>query len=182
MRVGKLYYHLLDQGVILSDVLELIERAKKFPSLCGVTFRGKWVSLIVPGDTERFDEMVAVGRGPQSLTDVEFLRGSETGKRYLPQFARFPGDPLALMDSRYEVKKRCEQEGRSCEGHVKVKEREREEAPQDYTEGVQLSEKVLNGLVRSELAGQTVTKRELMLTKEKIRNNATPEWKRAKGK
>lgn len=172
--------HLRSQGLDYEQALELVERKAKSPHLSGVTLRGKWISLALP-DGRRFNEMVAAGRPPNAVSDVEFLKGSGTGKKYIPQLARFPNDPRALVSSRGEVQKLCEESGRSCDGLVKVKEREREEAPQDYTEGVGVSEQCLNSAVRAELAGQTVTKRELTLAKEKIRDKITPNWKKQKG-
>ena len=171
--------HLLSQGVSREVAEELAARKAKSPNLRGITLKNRWISLCADKPFG-FDEMVEAGRPPNAVSDVEFLRGR--GKIYVPQLARFSNDPRALVASRGEVQKLCEQQGKGCDGLVKVKERPREEAPQGYTEGVQLSESVLNGLVRSELAGKTVTKRELELTKEKIRSNATPEWKKSKGR
>jgi hypothetical protein len=88
--------------------------------------------------------MLASQSPPMSNTDREFLEGqhrqfekqprlgdelkrvaelhgqSTTGKIYLGQLARFPGDPEAWVDGRGDVKRICEQRGWSCDGAIQV--------------------------------------------------------------
>ena len=67
-------------------------------------------------------EMFALQAPPMSNSDREFLHDThETGKKYISQIARFPNDPRALVSSRGEVQKICEQNGWGCEGAVTTK-------------------------------------------------------------
>ncbi len=173
--------YIQSQGVPFEDALDLIGRKLATPHLMGCTYKGRYISLDMSKDTSRVNDMLRSGRAPQSVSDVEFLKGQDTGKKYLPQFARFPGDPRAVVSSRGEVQKMCEQEGRGCDGLVKVKERPREEAPQSPCEGVDVADHVLNALVRKEFAGQTVTVKEVKRKREEIRQRVKPPWKKPKG-
>ena len=100
----------------------------------------------------KFDQMVMAGRGPYLRTDVEFLKshcngnqferipyqgdaykescekhgGSVTGKVYLHQLARFPGDPKAWVSGRGDVERVARERGMHVEGLVDVKVEEPE--------------------------------------------------------
>lgn len=92
------------------------------------------------------DRMIVDGRPPNSRTDREFLIGSEngrqfqetpklgdayresceksggstTGKKYLRQLARFPGDPKAWVSGRGDVERVAKERGMGVEGLVNV--------------------------------------------------------------
>ena len=195
--------HLQLQGITGEDALELLDRKAKKPSLNGVTFRGRYVSLVVV-DAEKFDEMVESGIPPVSKTDVEFLKGSEngsqfandpfagdyyasvakkagvsiTGKKYLGQLAKYPGDPKAWVSCRGDVQQVCEERGWGSEGNVNVKMRERENPP---SEAVPIADDIVNKEVIRELAGQTVKVKEAMDVREKVTDRLTPKWKKKRG-
>lgn len=158
-----LLQHLELQGISGERALELLERKRVTPSLTGCVVAGRWVTL-VPATGRKFDEMVASGVPPASNTDREFMSASEngrqfqgrpeqgdfykkvaeqhgqsiTGKKYLSQLARFPGDPQAWISSRGDVQKVLEERGWGSDGLVNVKARPREEAskPVDVAEDI----------------------------------------------
>lgn len=102
------------------------------------------------GTSHSLAEMLAFAQPPQGVSDCTFMRGtangrqfqgqeqtaefyrkvteseggSVKGKKYLSSLARYPGDPLAWVEGRGDVVRRCEAMGRGCEGAVTVKARE----------------------------------------------------------
>ena len=98
------------------------------------------------------DKMLAIGRTPYLRTDVEFLKATEngrqfqgmeyqgdaykescekhggtvTGKKYLHQLARFPGDPEAWVSGRGDVERVARKRKMGVEGLVDVKTPEAE--------------------------------------------------------
>lgn len=105
------------------------------------------------GESHRVAEMLATRETPSLNTDATFLQGycngnqfeksqylgdyyrrvaeklgqNVNGKVYLSSIARFPGDPMAWVNSKADVVAQCERAGFGCDGAVKVKPREEEE-------------------------------------------------------
>jgi hypothetical protein len=99
------------------------------------------------GESHKLAEMLALQRTPGAVTDSTFLAGhvngnqfaddpnagarykreaeaagvSTTGKVYLSQLAKYPGDPKAWVSSRGDVARVCKERGWACSGAVKVK-------------------------------------------------------------
>lgn len=147
----------------------------------------------------RFDQMVISCRAPQSVTDREFMEGTENGrqfqrnpqqgdfyrkvaeaegqsvkgKKYISQLARYPGDPEAWVSGRGDVQARCEERGSGCAGMVNVKARDADEAAKP----VDVADDILEREVAREAEGQPLRKRELMDLKEKVKGRLKPSWK-----
>lgn len=195
-----LFCHILRQGVSEDRAEDLIDRKKKNPQLTGVDVGGRWISLSIPSGV-LFDQMVESGIPPQSVTDVEFLRGrvngnqferqpkhgerykkecekrggQTTGRVYLSQLARFPGDPEAWVGGRGDVQKVLESRGWGGEGLVNVKAKESESEP---APAVDVADKIVVRETARELAGQTVSRREYLDKKEKVKARLKPRWKK----
>lgn len=194
------------QGVEVENALELIERKAKNKSLTGVSFGGKWISLMPPNEQtiQRANEMLASGKPPQSNTDVEFLRdtengrqfekspdvgdklkkacekagGSTTGKKYLGQLARYPGDPLAWVSGRGEVERFCERTGAACEGAVNVKGQERSEPP---PQPIPIADKIVHRETTAVFVKEGQKKATVRQYKKKfaeVRDKLVPAWKK----
>ncbi len=189
------------QGVTGDLALELLERKSKTPSLQGLVVGGRYVSLDAKIDTSRVNAMLDSGVPPAANTDREFLMGSEngrqfqsrpevgnaykavtereggsvTGKKYISQLARYPGDPEAWVSGRGDVAKILEQRGWGCDGAVKTKVRERDTPP---SPGPEVAEDIVERETHKALEGQTVTKKEYLDTKEKVKNKIKPKWKK----
>jgi hypothetical protein len=97
------------------------------------------------------------------------------GKVYLSSLARFPGDPRALVDSRGDVRKICEQEGWNCEGSVNVKGKQL--PPRESTD---VAEDIVQEHVEAEIekAGGRMKPKEVADTREKVKNRLRPHWKK----
>ena len=199
--------HLRLQGVEGDDALELIDRKAKTPLLHGVTLRGKFISLTTPtkADAERIDAMLESGRAPGCVTDALFMVGTEngrqfatdpesgdaykkiadavgvsvTGKKYMSNLCRpgMPGDPEAWVSGRGDVQRICEKRGYGSEGTVKVKMRDRQEAP---APAIPIDPKIVDREWVKELAGQTLPIKEAMDVREKVADRLTPPWKKKK--
>lgn len=195
--------HLRLQGVEREDILGLIELKTKNPDRSSTTLRGKYISLDPRKDSAKFDAMVESGQVPGCMTDSVFLEGSENGRqfaknpkigdhykkecekrggqtkgrKYLSQLAKFPGDPSAWVSGRGDVQKVLEKRGWGSEGSVNVKQRGPDKPPPPP---VPIADKIVDRETARELEGQTVTKREYMDKREKVRNRLLPPWARKK--
>ena len=144
------------------------------------------------------DRMLVAAAAPSANTDREFLHGqcngnqferqpdlgdfykrqcerrggTTKGRKYLSQLARFPGDPEAFVSGRGDVQKVLEQRGWGAEGSVKATRRE----PKEPKPAVGVADKIVDRETVRELEGQTVTKREYLDKREKVRNRIKPRW------
>lgn len=83
--------------------------------------RGQGMPGVIGGDTNFWRGNWADQALPASYHQSAAAAGvSTTGKRYLGQLAKFPGDPAAWVSGVDDVAKRCRQEGWGCSGEVKV--------------------------------------------------------------
>jgi hypothetical protein len=107
------------------------------------------------GTPGRLEEMLAARSPPMSNTDREFLEGrggchdqfqgspqgefyrraaaaagvDTAGRVYLSSLAAYPGDPVAWVSGRGDVRRVCEERGWGCRGAVDVPVRAEEPAP-----------------------------------------------------
>lgn len=147
-----------------------------------------------------FDRMVMNGRPPASVTDKEFMVGTENGrqfqkrpevgnfyrrvaeregqnikgKKYISQLARYPGDPEAWVSGRGDVQARCDERGWGCDGSVKVKAKEAEEAAKP----VDVAPDILEREVLKAKEGKTMTKRQAEDLTHAVKEKLTPSWKK----
>lgn len=152
-------------------------------------------------DLSAFDRMVVAQSPPGANTDREFLHGvcngnqferqpeignyykrecekrggSVKGRKYLSQLAKFPGDPEAWISSRGDVQKVLEKRGWGSEGSVKVKARESDKEP---AKAIPIADKIVDRETARELEGQTVTKREYLDRRDKVKRRLSPSRKK----
>lgn len=153
------------------------------------------------GETHNMANMLAVRRAPGARTDREFLRGhhsgsqfasdpttgneysriakaagvSPTGKVYKSSLARFPGDPLAWVTGRGDVKRRCVQEGWSCEGAVTHKVAPRQ-AP-----SIPLAQDIVDQHADQIIADDPSKATKRKEVEAEVREKHTPHWHKNKG-
>ena len=191
---AELIEYVMKQGVPREAACELVQRKLSNPNLTMCQHRGKMISLSPPTaeSIARFDAMVAAGVPPAARTDREFLEGtangrqfeknpaagdfykkeaekrggSTKGRRYLSQLARFPGDPEAWVSDRHDVQKVLEGRGWGCDGSVKTPLVEKEPITKPR---VDVADDVINEVVATELEGQTVTKKEYVKARAKVK-------------
>lgn len=134
--------------------------------------QARYVAHRLDGMAHFLAEMLAFQAPPQSKTDREFLRGhcngnqfedtpwigeaykhlaqeagvDPTGKVYLGQLARFPGDPEAWITGRGDVQRLCEERGWQCSGAVNVKASPLEASPE-----VPIAEDIVSDMVERRL-------------------------------
>lgn len=145
---------------------------------------------------DRLQEMFSSGRGPYLQTDSVYLEGVDnedfyqkrlarqhgvavTGKRYISQLARFPGDPQAFVSGRGDIQKICEQRGWGCEGAVKVKKQGPKKEP--VFGGNDVADDILNEQVDKIVAQEPAAKRHLVdrrELKEQVRDKLKPRKKK----
>jgi hypothetical protein len=195
--------YIMAQGVPKEAALELAERAKKNPRLVSIMHGGQLIRVQMPTNYDSVNAMLETGVGPFLMTDSTFLENrcngnqfegrewagddykavakkagvSTTGKVYMSSLATFPGDPKAWVSGRGDVQKYLEETGRGSTGAVTVKAREAEEPPPPP---IGVAESCVDREVRNVLEGQTVTKKEYVEAREKVRERLTPFWKRGK--
>jgi hypothetical protein len=150
------------------------------------------------GTSHNLAEMFALAEPPASNTDREFLHGhangnqfegeddvaneyrkkaeaagvSTTGKVYLTQLARTPGDPEAWVDGKGDVQRVCERRGWGARGLVNVKAAEKEPAPETAV-GENIIEREVNEICAARPDGDEIDKADL---REQVRAKRKPHW------
>lgn len=135
---------------------------------------------------------------PSSRTDREFLMGSEngrqfqgqeatgeaykkvaesagvsvTGKKYLSQLARYPGDPEAWVSGRGDVQRICEKRGWGCNGLVDVKAADVGPRPDPED----LSDDIVAEKMEAAIGEADVRDVDLPSLEEKVRSQHRPHW------
>ena len=148
------------------------------------------------GQGHNFAEMCALQRPPNAIgTDSNFWRGgwnnnvpdeyrqqataagvSMTGKRYLGQLARFPGDPSAWVAGTGDIKAICESRGWGCDGAVKTKKSDLADVqadPQPYKVADDLIDEKMERVVE-ENPDLLHNRQQLLDVREKIEQKALP--------
>jgi len=189
--------YLLAQGLTLDQAEEVVEKKTKNPSLTGISIGGKWV-ILTSKDASKANQMIEAGVPPgTSGTDRAFLEGTENNRQFQDQpeigdrykrearkhgkkmgrgevykasLARFPGDPRAFVSDIGQAKKVIAQRADEAKRN--------EDTPAPY---VDVAPKIVARETAIELAGQTVTGREVRDTMERVKNRLRPSWKKPKG-
>ncbi len=117
-------------------------------------------------------EMFAYAQPPQSDTDVEFLRGTQTARKYLSSLAEYPGDPRSYVTGKADVQKVCEERGWGCTGKVNVKPRNDLPPPEHVAIG--------EDIVRDDVAKEVEAGAHPAEAREKVIAKRKPHWAKAR--
>jgi hypothetical protein len=88
--------------------------------------------------------------------------------RYISQLAEFPHDPRGWVNSTAEVKRKCEEQGFSCDGAVKVKARPTS-GPGHLEEPYVVADDIVQEAVTKEIGDNVVSAQERGDLEEKLR-------------
>lgn len=125
-------------------------------------------------------EMFEAQRGPFLMTDSEFLKGEETGYKYISQIADYPGDPKAYVSGRGDIQRICEERGWGCHGAVKCKVNDLgREPPKGVDMDPKLVEEYADRMIEQD-PGLAEKPREEV--KERVFEKHAPHWSRSKKK
>jgi len=94
--------------------------------------------------------------------------------RYISQLAEYPYDPRAWVNSVAEVKQRCQQEGFSCDGAVKVKARPTD-GPGHLEVPYQVADDIVEEAVTKEIGENVVSAQERADLADKLRKRYSGE-------
>lgn len=149
------------------------------------------------GESHMIADLLAHRKTPASRTDREFTLGhcngnqfagnpvagnyynrvakeagvSTTGKQYLGQLAKYPGDPRAWVSSRGDVAKICKENGWGCTGLVETKVVESEGAPD-----IDVADDILETRADDMIALDPGLKSKKAVLKEEIKEKIKPRW------
>jgi hypothetical protein len=154
------------------------------------------------GTSHNLAEMFALAAPPMSNTDREFLHGhcngnqfagqegvgdeyrktaaaagvNVTGKVYLTQLARYPGDPEAWVDGKGDVERVCTKRGWGATGLVNVKPVEKQHAP-DIPVADNLLDAEVEKICDAQPDSKNIDKVEL---REQVLEKRKPHWAKPK--
>jgi hypothetical protein len=104
---------------------------------------------------------------------------SPSGKRYLSSLAESPGDPKALVDSKGDIQRVCEERGWGCDGIVKTKVAEptSDFDASHYEPAPDIVESRAQEIMALDGATDTCSLREWNDAKDEARSTLMPAWK-----
>lgn len=163
--------------------------------------QGHYERCLLQGTSETLAEMFAFGQPPASNTDREFLQGHCNGNQfeknqrfgdllqanadaaginikgavYESSLADYPGDPSACVWDRADIRRKCEQDGRSCRGVVNY----RPPAPISEPKDMPLADDIVSNKVAEIVSGLPESDRPHVDTldlAQQVREVMSPHW------
>jgi hypothetical protein len=101
-----------------------------------------------------------------------------SGCVYLPSLARFPGDPLAWVRGRGDVKKLCEQQNLTSHGAVEHQADESRIAETAAKRSVPIAPDIVERELAKELTKHPEKKLKVQETREEVADRIMPSWKK----
>lgn len=84
--------------------------------------QAEYEAMRAKGESHNMAEMLALQQFPFSRDENQILfKGEESGKLYISQLARYPGDPRAYVSNASDVRRIAEEDNLTVDGAVNVK-------------------------------------------------------------
>lgn len=111
--------------------------------------QAEYEAMRAKGESHNMAEMLALQQFPFSRDENQILfKGEESGKLYISQLARYPGDPRAYVSNASDVRRIAEEDNLTVDGAVNVK-RSRDVEP---TPDIAIADDIVDENVAIEIA------------------------------